>query len=310
MDHSRISPSPEQLDSLWLVEPFLEHLQWERNLSSHTLRAYRREVVGWISFLLGELGRHSPDAVTPGDVRAYLALLHSRRLQARSVQRCLACLRTYCGFLCLEGCIKTNPAQAIPHPKVEQQLPPIVTPKLLDELLTAFPDSPTGRRDRAIIELLYAAGLRVSELVGINLDDMQLDRRLIRVRGKGRRERVVPFGRPAHAALLGYLPVRARWRTQKVGDDDPLFLNQRGGRLSDRSVRRILNAAVGRTAQLHHLSPHSLRHAFATHLLESGMDLRAIQELLGHQSLGTTQVYTNVDLAHLMEVYRKSHPKA
>ena len=173
-----------------------------------------------------------------------------------------------------------------------------------------FPDTPAGRRDRAAVELLYAAGLRVSELVGLDLGDIRLSQRTLRIRGKGRKERVVPFGRPAAKALDAYLPVRARWRKKVSDDEEPLFVNQRGSRLSDRSVRRILDSAVRRTAGLAHLHPHALRHAFATHLLEAGMDLRAIQELLGHSSLATTQVYTRVDLAHLMEVHRRSHPKS
>jgi integrase/recombinase XerC len=180
----------------------------------------------------------------------------------------------------------------------------------VEELLESCPDSPAGTRDRAVLELLYASGMRVGELVGLDLADVKIGERLARVRGKGRRERVVPFGRRAAAAVESYLPHRARWRTGAVTDDDPLFVNQRGGRLTDRSVRRILDAAVRRTATIHRLHPHALRHAFATHLLEAGMDLRAIQELLGHSSLATTQVYTSVDLAHLMAVYRRSHPRS
>ncbi|HSN53337.1 MAG TPA: tyrosine-type recombinase/integrase, partial [Candidatus Sulfomarinibacteraceae bacterium] len=162
----------------------------------------------------------------------------------------------------------------------------------------------------AMMELLYGAGLRVGELVGLDLDDLSLSERMLRVRGKGRKERLVPFGRAAADAVRAYLPDRAAWRRAGAAAGDPLFVNQRGGRLSDRSVRRALTAAVERTADLHRLHPHALRHAFATHLLEAGMDLRAIQELLGHSSLATTQIYTGVDLAHLMAVYRRSHPKA
>jgi site-specific recombinase XerD len=180
----------------------------------------------------------------------------------------------------------------------------------IEELLDQIPETSAGDRDRAVLELLYGAGLRVGELTAIDLADLQLGQRMLRVRGKGRRERLVPFGRKAADAIAAYLPHRARWRRGRQHGDEPLFVNQRGGRLGDRSVRRILDAAVRRTAQLHHLHPHALRHAFATHLLEAGKDLRAIQELLGHSSLATTQVYTNVDLAHLMKVYRASHPRA
>jgi integrase/recombinase XerC len=294
----------------WRLEPFFEHLEWERNLSPRTLQAYRRELRTWLEFVTGELERSRPTEVTAADVRSYLAHLHSRKLAARSVQRALASLRTYFRFLCNEGCIGSNPAETVPHPRVERTIPEVVTSVEIQQLLESFPETPAGHRDRAIIELLYGAGLRVSELVGLDLADVQLAQRMLRVRGKGRKERLVPFGKRAEQALRTYLPARAEWRRKRQESDEPLLVNQRGGRLSDRSVRRILDAAVERTADLHRLHPHALRHAFATHLLEAGMDLRAIQELLGHSSLGTTQVYTHLDLAHLMEVYRNSHPKA
>ncbi len=294
----------------WLREAFAEHLEWERNLSPHTLAAYRREVSRFAAFAADELGRRAAADVTAGDVRAFIAHLHSRRLSPRTIQRALAALRTYFRFLVVEGAVEANPAELVPHPRVEKRIPPTVTSAEIGLLLDALPDTPAGRRDRAILELLYGAGLRVGELVAVDLDDIKLGQRLVRVRGKGRKERVVPFGRQAAAAIRAYLPERARWRRRAADDADPLFVNQRGGRLSERSVRRILDAAVARTARLHRLHPHALRHAFATHLLEAGMDLRAIQELLGHASLATTQVYTHVDLARLMEVYRKAHPRA
>jgi integrase/recombinase XerC len=295
----------------WQVEPFLEHLEWERNLSPATLRAYRREVVSAIGFMAADNGADGPADVTLAAIRGWLAELHGLGLAGRSVERALAALRTYFGFLVGEGVLTSNPAALVPRVRTRRTVPEVVDRHGLDELFEAFPDSPAGRRDRAAVELLYGAGLRVSELVGLDLVDLQLGRRLLRVRGKGRKERIVPFGRQAETALSLYLPERARWRLQASrGEGDPLFVNQRGGRLSDRSVRRLLDGAVQRAASTHRLHPHSLRHAFATHLLEAGMDLRAIQELLGHSSLATTQVYTSVDLAHLMSVYRRSHPKA
>ncbi len=293
----------------WLIESFLEHLQWERNLAPRTLTAYHREVVGFVGFAAAELERSGPIEVRPVDVRSYLAHLHSRRLAPRSLQRALAALRTYFAFLVSEGALGANPAAAVPHPRAGSAVPEVVTVGDVSVLLDSFPDTPAANRDRALVELLYGSGLRVSELVGLDLVDVKLGQRLLRVRGKGRKERVVPFGRKAAAALADYLPVRAVWR--RAGEPgEPLFVNQRGGRLTDRSVRRILDQAVERAAGLHRLHPHALRHAFATHLLEAGMDLRAIQELLGHSSLGTTQVYTHLDLAHLFEVYNKAHPKA
>jgi integrase/recombinase XerC len=311
VSQSKSAAETEDLHRSWLLEPFFEHLEWERNLAALTVKAYRREVNSWLGFVATELASRPPAEITTIDIRSYLAHLHSRKLSARSIQRALATLRTYFRFLCLEAGLDSNPAEAVPHPRVERLLPEVVTSVELQQLLESFDETPAGRRDRAIVELLYGAGLRVSEVVGLNLADIQLRQRILRVRGKGRRERIVPFGRRAEQALRAYLPARSEWRRKKaLDDDDPLFINQRGTRLSDRSVRRLLDAAVQRTASLHRLHPHALRHAFATHLLEAGMDLRAIQELLGHSSLATTQVYTNIDLAHLMEVYRKSHPRS
>ena len=293
----------------WLVEAFLQHLQYERNLSSATLLAYRREVIGFIRFATDEVGRRDPAAVGARDIRAWLAHLHARGLAPRSVSRSLASLRTFFRFLLQEGAVRASPAELVRHPRTGSSVPEVVQRDALDELLESLPDTAAGRRDRALLELLYGAGLRVGELTSLDLADIRLEDRLVRVRGKGRKERIVPFGRKAATALRAYLPERARWRPPTVSDD-ALVVNQRGGRLTDRSVRRILDAAVRRTATVHRLHPHALRHAFATHLLEAGMDLRAIQELLGHSSLDTTQVYTRVDLAHLMSVYRRAHPRA
>ncbi|HNX49829.1 MAG TPA: tyrosine-type recombinase/integrase, partial [Thermoanaerobaculaceae bacterium] len=238
--------------------------------------------------------------------------LHSRQLARVSVQRALGALRTYFRLLAREGVVATNPARVVPTPRAPKKLPDMVSTTQVGNLLDALDDSPAGRRDRAALELLYGSGLRAAELVGLDLDDVDLGRRLVRVRGKGGKERVVPFGHPAAAAIRAYLPARASWRAAAATHDasEPLFVNQRGGRLSDRSLRRIVDSAVRHIASIHHLHPHTLRHAFATHLLEAGMDLRAIQELLGHASLSTTQRYTHLDLAHLMETYRKAHPKA
>jgi integrase/recombinase XerC len=295
----------------WRTEGFTSYLRDERNLSPHTLRAYEREIARFVAFASGEMGCSGPADVKPAVVRAYLAHLHGERLARVSAQRALAALRTYFRFLCREREIDVNPAAVVPTPRAPKKLPEVLTAPQLAELLEALPATPVGRRDRAALELLYGAGLRAAELVGLDLDDVDLSRRLVRVRGKGGKERIVPFGRIAEQALRAYLPERGAWRAAAGSfDDEPLFVNQRGGRLTDRSLRRILNAAVQHVALVHRVHPHTLRHAFATHLLEAGMDLRAIQELLGHASLATTQRYTHLDLAHLMETYRKAHPKA
>ena len=300
----------EPVEPAWHLEPFLEHLEWERNLAPATLRAYRREAASLIDFVRSELSATSPAQLTPTAIRSYLAALHQRRLSARSIERSLACLRTYFRFLVGERVIAASPAESVPHVRAPRGAPEVVDRYAIEELLDSQPATPVGDRDRAVLELLYGAGLRVGELVAIDLADLQLRERLLRVRGKGRRERLVPFGRKAAEAITRYLPQRARWRSGHRDSDDPLLVNQRGGRLSDRSVRRILDAAVERTAAVHHLHPHALRHAFATHLLEAGMDLRAIQELLGHSSLSTTQVYSHVDARRLRRVYDRSHPRS
>jgi integrase/recombinase XerC len=296
----------------WRLVEFTSHLRDERNLSPHTVRAYEREVASFVAFAGSELECRTPAAVTPAVVRAYLANLHGRHLARVSVGRALAALRTYFRFLGREGVVEANPAKVVPTPRAPKKLPEVVTAPQLAELLEALPATEVGRRDRAALELLYASGLRAAELVGLDLDDVDRERRLLRVHGKGGKERVVPFGREAERALAAYLPDRAAWRAaaKRLEPGEPLLVNQRGGRLSDRSLRRIVDAAVLRVALVHHLHPHTLRHAFATHLLEAGMDLRAIQELLGHASLSTTQRYTHLDLAHLMETYRKAHPRS
>jgi len=292
----------------WYLEEFLRHLSWERNLAAATLKAYRREITRALMFF-GE-DRRGPENLSPSVVRAYLAHLYRVGLAPRSIERALAALRSYLRFLVSEGVLKANPAAAVAHPNRSQSTPDVVPLDAIEQLIDNLPDTPAGRRDQAIVELLYGAGLRVSELTGLDLDDVQPGPRLLRVLGKGGKQRVVPFGGRAAAALEEYLPVRAEWRTANRSLDEALFVNQRGGRLSDRSVRRILNAAVRGAALRLDLHPHSLRHAFATHLLEAGMDLRAIQELLGHASLASTQIYTTVDLAHLMAVHRSSHPRS
>ncbi len=294
----------------WLETPFLEYLEWERNLSPATLKAYRREVARAQTFFLGDLGLETPSSVTPSTIRSLVAHLHSLGLSPRSVERALAAIRTYFRFLVAENILSANPAEAVVYPRRRRSPPPVTPLSAIEDLLECFPKTAAGFRDRTLVEFLYGAGIRVSELVGLDLADVQISSRLIRVRGKGRKERIVPYGMRAAEALEAYLPIRSGWKQTSGLSNEALFLNQKGGRLTDRSVRRILDTAVGRISAHHKLHPHALRHAFATHLLEAGMDLRAIQELLGHASLATTQIYTTVDLAHLMTVHQKSHPRS
>jgi integrase/recombinase XerC len=298
-----------------LLRRYLRHLRDERNLSPNTLRAYRRDLERFLDFLATDyLGRETA-AIAPRDadslaVRSYLAGLARAEVGARSRARALSALRGLFRYAVREGDRPDDPTAGVPAPKQPHHLPRHLRPGEIERLIEAADgDEPLARRDRALLELLYASGLRVGELVGLDWGDIDLEARVLRVLGKGGRERMVPFGRPAEAALRRWL---ASWpEVRGAGDaSEPVLLNHRGGRLTDRSVRRILDRYVRRAALAAGVHPHTLRHTFATHLLEGGADLRAIQELLGHSSLSTTQKYTHLELDRLLSVYRESHPRA
>lgn len=286
---------------------FLRHLERERNASPHTIRAYAQDLEQLRRHLREQLGRepHPRDADRLL-IRAFLARLHRAGLKKTSAARKLAGLRTFFRYLCREGVLRHNPARALLSPRTERRIPPYLEEAEVTALLDFPAATPRELRARAILELLYATGIRCSELVGLDLSEVDLEARMLRVLGKGSKERIVPFGAQAHKALIAYLQVRIQARSRT----DALLLNARGSRLTDRSVRLIVAARVRQIALAKHLSPHTLRHSFATHLLERGADLRAIQELLGHASLSTTQRYTHVNVRHLLEIYRKSHPRA
>ncbi len=301
-----------------LIYHFLEHLRLERNLSDHTLRAYAGDLERFVSFLGQDYlnldrGELSPETVEPAAVRAFLAHLARQGLSRRSQARMLSALRSLFRFACRQGNLKNNPAAAVRTPKQDSPLPRHLRPGEVETLMEAAPvDTPLGRRDRAFLELLYATGLRVGELVSLDWSDLDLGARVLRVLGKGGKERMVPFGRQAEGALRAWLADWTELRQKQAleEDEEPIFLNHRGGRLSARSVRRLLDKitlAAGIPPGVH---PHTLRHTFATHLLEEGADLRAIQELLGHSSLATTQRYTHVEIERLLRIYRESHPRA
>jgi integrase/recombinase XerC len=289
------------------VAAFLRHLERERNLSPHTLRAYGQDLEQFCRHVRDELGRPP----LPGDIdhlmiRSFLARLHRCGLRKASAARKLASLRTFFRYLCREGVLERNPARALLSPRLERRVPAHLEEGEVEVLLDLPGASDAARRGRAILELLYATGIRCAELTGLDLTELDLDARMVRVLGKGRKERVVPFGRHAEAALRRYLPARARTRPRS----DALFLNRRGGRLSDRSVRAILARRIRELARTRRVTPHALRHSFATHLLARGADLRAIQELLGHARLSTTQRYTHVDLGNILSTYNRAHPRA
>ncbi len=281
------------------IARLMDHLRL-RSASPHTVRAYRSELMALQGFLAGE-------ELTPGLLRAYLAKQQSSGKARRSIARSLSAVKALARLRQRTGESVPEWLFSVRGPKLERRLPQFLSVEEMARLLSAPEDaSPLGRRDRAIFELIYASGLRVSEAVGLDLQDVSLAGRELRVHGKGGRERIVPFGRSAERALRIYLG-EARGLLARGGD--ALFLNRRGGRITQRSVRRILEAyeqAVG----LPRRGPHSLRHSFATHLLEGGADLRAVQELLGHQSLSSTQIYTHVQAGRMRAVYRQAHPRA
>jgi integrase/recombinase XerC len=297
---------------------YLESLANERNFSPQTLRAYRTDLGRFCDFWEREFAnepasRTSLSKIDTLAVRAHVASLHRGKLSSRSLARHLSALRSFFAWACREGHLEKNPAAPVPAPRVPRTLPRALSRAETDRLVEADGEAaPFPARDRAIFEILYATGLRVSELSGMDLEDVDFAQRLVRVLGKGGKERIVPFGEPAGEALRGYLPERAALRAAHStnSQEEPLFVNHRGGRLTPRSVARLLKRRLREAGLPDRISPHALRHTFATHLLSAGADLRSIQELLGHASLSTTQKYTHVDAARLMEVYRKSHPKA
>jgi integrase/recombinase XerC len=289
------------------IAAFLLHLERERNVSPHTRKAYRDDLSQFARHLREELGRDGePREVDHLLIRSFLARLHRNGLKKTSSARKLAALRTFFRYLCREGVLERNPARALLSPRVERRIPTHLEEAEVTTLLDVPGDDAAAVRARALLEMLYATGIRCAELVGLDLPEVDLDARMARVLGKGSKERVVPFGSRAQAALEAYLPVRLRCGPA----DDALFVNARGGRLSDKSVRRIVAVQVRRVALQRKVSPHTLRHSFATHLLERGADLRAIQELLGHASLSTTQRYTHVNARKILDVYKKAHPRA
>jgi integrase/recombinase XerC len=333
------------------IQKYLEYLRSVRNSSPHTVLNYGRDLQQFAAYLSPpDVATPVPADVTHQMIREYVGHLHSQKLEKSSIARKLASLRSFFKFCVREGMLKDNPARLVPTPKLPKRIPSVLSAEEMNGFLNqlaldpaeriskaaragqkseATPAPPRSRRfpdeeylflrrDRALLELLYAAGLRVSELTGLNLADMDRREKMLRVRGKGNKERIVPYGGKAQEALEAYWPVRQQLllhagtgrRRRGPAHSEAVFLNYTGRRLTQRSVGRIVKKYV-RLANINwDLHPHSLRHAFATHLLADGADLRAIQELLGHQSLSTTQKYTHASIRQLMDIYDKSHPHA
>ncbi|MGA9939360.1 MAG: tyrosine recombinase XerC [Candidatus Acidiferrales bacterium] len=317
-----------------VIERFIQYLRYERNASPQTIREYRRDTEQFAAFVTppGE----EPPAISAIDhrvVREYVGMMYDRGLEKASVARRLASLRTFFKYCVREKHTTQNPARLVKTPKLPKRVPRVLTAEELNAFLDTLGETSAAqksrrkrpatarsveaekvvlKRDRAILELLYASGLRVSELVGLDLEDIDRRGQMLRVLGKGRKERVVPYGNKAQAALEAYWPVREGLLANARAEVEPeaVFLNHLGGRLTTRSVRTVVRK-YSRLANVNwNLHPHSLRHAFATHLLADGADLRAIQELLGHVSLSTTQRYTQASVRQLMDVYDKAHPHA
>jgi integrase/recombinase XerC len=290
------------------LDDFLDQLRHERNASSHTIAGYRRDLSQFIGYLDARriALRHADNLL----IRGFMAELHERRLKKSSLARKLAAVRSFYKYAVKCGWLAENPASVVATPKQDRRVPSFLTEEEMAGFLDMPPsEKPLDLRDKAALELLYATGIRVSELVGINLEDVHLGDRLVRVRGKGKKERIVPFGAIARDRLKSYLTARPVLMGERSGEY-ALFLNYKGRRITSRSVERIVDKYIRQTAVRRKISPHSLRHSFASHLLSRGADLRVIQELLGHESLATTQKYTHLDLGHLMDVYRKSHPRS
>lgn len=310
------------------VKQFLNYLRSVRNASPHTIRSYETDLGQFLTFLTPPGTPMPPlQEITHLVIREFIAQLHDLRLEKSSIARKLAAIRSFFKFAVREGLVVRNPARMVATPKLPKRIPAVLSAEDLNAFLDGVASGPARgarrssandasrlmvRRDRAILELLYASGLRLSELTGLNLADMDRKELMLRVRGKGNKERIVPYGGKAQQALEGYEPIRQETlrKAGARGDREAVFLNAQGTRLSGRSVARIVKK-YARLANVNwNLHPHSLRHAFATHLLADGADLRAIQELLGHSSLSTTQRYTHATIRQLLEVYDKAHPRA
>ena len=286
------------------VDRFLKFLEAEKNASPHTIKNYRSDLVEFFRFL----GKNSPSEVNYLAIRRFLAHLKEKDFLRTTVSRKLACLKSFFKYLTREHLVAANPASGIATPKRERRLPSFLETKEVEHLLESTKgDSWEIKRDRAILETLYSSGIRVSELVGLDWNDMDLLSGLIKVRGKGKKERIVPIGSCAGNAIKEYMDATA---VDSSNRSFPLFLNRSKTRLTDRSVRRITLKCAKRAALKKGISPHTLRHTFATHLLDRGADLRSVQELLGHAHLSTTQIYTHVSAKRLREAYDQAHPRA
>ena len=310
--HGAIATVIREPDMHEVVSRFLRYLNVERNASDLTIKSYREDLTSLAEFLQADRPQPpQPSEIGVLDLRGYVSALHEAGYAKSSVARRLASMRSFFKFAQREGYTDTNPAKPLRNPRPERHLPHVLSTDEVGRLLETPPARESaGLRDRAILETMYSAGLRVSETVGTNDEDLDLQGGLIRVRGKGKRERLAPLGSYAIKALKRWLKVRQLDAGLDLGRQSPVFTNRFGRRLTTRSVARMLEKYLKLSGLDLRTSPHSLRHSFATHLLDGGADIRSVQELLGHKSLVTTQIYTHVSTAGLREVYERAHPKA
>lgn len=294
------------------IGQFLRYLDVERNASDLTIKSYREDLIDLADFIT-EDGKQAvkPRDVSPNELRSYVAALHDAGYAKSSIARKLASLRSFYKFAQRQGIADSNPAKPLRNPRGGRQLPHFLTDEEVLKLLNAPPKTDVaGLRDRAILETMYSAGLRVSELVGLCDEDIEFDEAVVRVRGKGRKERFGSLGKFAIDAIKTYIRCRVRSARQPQGGKGPTFVNKFGDRLTTRSIARMLEKYIQQTGLDTRTSPHTLRHSFATHLLNRGADIRSVQEMLGHKSLVTTQIYTHISTTNLKEVYAKAHPRA
>lgn len=292
------------MDMQRYIDKFINYLKIEKNAAGHTITNYGKDLEAFAAFT----GEKEPEEIDHLALRRFLAQMRSSNFSKRTIARKLSSLRTFFKFLYREGLIKTNPVSAVSTPKLDRSLPVFLDTEKAVRLVQAPKDSTlSGLRDRAILETLYSTGIRVSELVGLDMPDIDFISGVIKVMGKGSRQRIVPIGEPALKAIRRYADGKPG---EKVRDKEAVFLNKSGRRLTDRSVRRVVDRHIKELSVAEKISPHSLRHSFATHLLDRGADLRSVQELLGHRNLSTTQIYTHVTMERLKSVYDKAHPRA
>jgi integrase/recombinase XerC len=298
------------------ITEFDRHMTVERNLSDRTRKSYLSDLRQYKAFLEMQPLSAEKEGAIPTDqivIRSFLASLYRGKLRKVTISRKVAALRSFYRYLLREGKVRFNPADLVQLPRCEKYIPVVLTvDEILSLLQVNFPENPAGLRDRAMIELFYSAGIRLSELTGLNIEDLDFAGGLLKVRGKGRKERIVPVGSPAFAAVEGYMKRRGELaaKRKEPGVDDALFISARGKRMNPRGVARVVEWAVRQSGIGRKIAPHALRHTFATHLLDAGADLRSIQEMLGHKSLSTTQKYTSVSVSRIMEIYDRSHPRA